>query len=109
MSKPGTAAISAATALALTTRAASAAPGTTTRLDVDQTTTTSTKVVWDAYALWTFNPATALRVLANNLAPRDYTNSSVTDVAVAGATERTSVRSTGPSYVNWQLRLELKL
>lgn len=84
-------------------------PGYTTRLEAAQTATVSTKVVWDAYALWTFNPSTALRVLANNLAPRDYTNSSVTDVALATATERTSVRSTGPSYVNWQLRLELKL
>lgn len=84
-------------------------PGYTTRLEAAQTATVSTKVVWDAYALWSFNPGTALRVLANNLAPRDYTSSSVTDVALAGGTERTSVRSTGPSYVNWQLRLELKL
>lgn len=84
-------------------------PGYTTRLEAAQTATVGTKVVWDAYALWSFNPGTALRVLANNLAPRDYTNSSVTDVALAGGTERTSVRSTGQSYVNWQLRLELKL
>ncbi len=85
-------------------------PGYTTRLDADQTTTVSTKQVWDAYALWTFNPAVALRLLGNNLNPRDYTNSTVNDSVVAGgATERTTLRSNGPSYVNWQLRLELKL
>lgn len=85
-------------------------PGTTTRLDIDQASTTSTKIVWDSYALWTFSPAAGLRLLANNLVPRDYATSTVTDVAMAGgATERSTVRSTGPSYVNWQLRLELKL
>jgi len=85
-------------------------PGYRTRLDESQTVTVSTKVQWDAYALWTFNPETALRLLASNLAPRDYTSSTVTDLPAAGGnTERTTARSFGPSYANWQLRLELKL
>ncbi len=86
-------------------------PGYTTRDDINVTNTVSTKQVWDAYALWTFSPATALRLLGSNLSARDYSNTGVTDVTLrtASATERNTVRSTGPSYVNWQLRLELKL
>ncbi len=85
-------------------------PGTTTRLEAEQTVTTSTKLVWDGFALWTISPTVGLRLLANNLVPRDFSTTTVTDVQVAsGDTERTTGRSTGPSYVNWQLRLELKL
>ncbi|MBL8308766.1 MAG: TonB-dependent receptor [Rubrivivax sp.] len=85
-------------------------PATTTRLEAEQTVTTSTKRVWDGFALWTFSPTVGLRLLANNLVPRDFSTTTVTDVQVAsGDTERTTGRSTGPSYVNWQLRLELKL
>ena len=86
-------------------------PGYTTRLDADQTTTVSTKQVWDVFALWTLNPSTGLRLLANNLDPRDYTTTAVNgSVNVPNtASERTTTRSFGPSYTNWQLRLELKL
>ena len=86
-------------------------PGYTTRLDADQTTTVSTKQVWDVFALWTLNPSTGLRLLANNLDPRDYTTTAVNgSVNVQNtASERTTTRSFGPSYTNWQLRLELKL
>ena len=86
-------------------------PGYTTRLDVDQTTTVSTKQVWDVFALWTINPAMGLRLLANNLDPRDYTTTGVNGSVnvVTGANERTTSQSFGPSYTNWQLRLELKL
>lgn len=84
-------------------------PGYTTRLDVDQTVAVSRKSIWDAYALWTFSPATALRLLGSNLAPRDYANTTVNDAPGVAGTERTTVVSNGPSYVNWQLRLELKL
>ena len=86
-------------------------PGYTTRLDVDQSTRVSTKQVWDVFALWTINPTTGLRLLANNLDPRDYTTTGVNgSVNVGtGATERTTSQSFGPSYTNWQLRLELKL
>ncbi len=85
-------------------------PGYTTATDIGQAVTVSTKRVFDVYALWTFDPAMGLRLLANNLAPRDYANTSVSDLpASAGGGERSTVRSAGPSYVNWQLRLELKL
>ena len=84
-------------------------PGGTTRLEADQTVTTSSKQVWDAYALWSFNPSTGLRLLGSNLNPRDFSTASTNDSVIAGVTERTSQRTVGPSYVNWQLRLELKL
>lgn len=88
-------------------------PGTTTLVEVGQTTRSSTKQVWDAYALWAFNPSVALRLLGNNLAPRDFASTTrsdtVADASTGPATERTTVRSSGPSYVNLQLRLELKL
>ena len=81
-----------------------------TKTDVGQFSTVSTKAVWDAYLLWTFNPAVALRLLGSNLDPRDYTNTGVSEVQVkSGANERTSSSSTGPSHTNWALRLELKL
>ena len=86
-------------------------PGYTTRLDVDQTTSVSTKQVWDAFVLWTLNPTTGLRLLANNLDPRDYTTTGVTTAfnPASALNERTTAQSFGPSYTNWQLRLELKL
>ena len=84
-------------------------PGYTTLTDIGQTTSVTTKRVWDAYALWTFNPAVAVRLLGNNLVPRDYTNTTVADLRSLAASERTTVASTGQSYINWQLRLELKL
>ncbi len=46
-------------------------PATTTRLAADQTTRPTTKRQWDAYALWAFNPEVGLRLMANNLLPRD--------------------------------------
>jgi len=84
-------------------------PGSTIKLDPDQFVTTSTKAVWDGYALWTISPTMGLRLLGSNLAPRDFANTNQNDTLTATGTERTTVRSSGPSYVNWQLRLELKL
>ena len=86
-------------------------PGYTTRLDVDQTASVSTKQVWDVFALWTISPTTGLRLLANNLDPRGYTTTGVNGSfnTVTNANERTTTQSFGPSYTNWQLRLELKL
>lgn len=84
-------------------------PGSTIKLDVDQFVTTSIKTVWDGYALWTINPSTGLRLLGSNLGPRDFATTNQNDTLTATGNERTTVRSSGPSYVNWQLRLELKL
>jgi iron complex outermembrane receptor protein len=85
-------------------------PGYSTRLDEKQTVNFSRKQVWDAYALWTFNPATALRLLASNLAAEDYETGSINEiVSRAGVAERSTSVNVSPSYINWQLRLELKL
>ena len=86
-------------------------PGYVTRLDAEQTVAVSRKSVWDAYALWTISPSVGLRLLGSNLTALDYANTTVNDTRTgAGAgSERTTVRSNGPSYTNWQLRLELKL
>jgi outer membrane receptor for ferrienterochelin and colicins len=80
-------------------------PGYRTQLSAEQFTTVSTKRVWDAFALWTFNPAAGLRVLASNLDPRDYVNTN----AIQVDTLRESTRSVNPGSTNWQVRLELKL
>ena len=84
-------------------------PGYTTRTDANQTVSVSRKQVWDAYALWAFNPNTALRLLASNLAAEDYDTTTVNNTLPPLANERSTVVSGGPSYINWQLRLELKL
>lgn len=76
-------------------------PGYETQLADDQRTRTGTKRQFDAYALWTFGPAAALRLLASNLAARDYESANTIDAETA--------RSYGPTYTNWQLRLELKI
>lgn len=86
-------------------------PGYTTRLDADQTTTVSTKRVWDAYALWTLGPALGVRLLGSNLDPREYLTTSVNGSVnvLTGAQERTTSQGFNSGYVNWQLRLEMKL
>lgn len=86
-------------------------PATTTRLAADQTTSTTTKRQWDLFALWAISPEVGLRLMANNLLPRDYAtvNLNDSDNPAGGLVERTRVVSGGPSDTNWQLRLELKL
>ena len=86
-------------------------PGYTTRLDVDQTTSVSTKRVWDLYTLWTVNPALGVRLLASNLDPRDYITTSTNSARnlLANTNERTTSQSFASNFVNWQLRVEMKL
>jgi outer membrane receptor for ferrienterochelin and colicins len=84
-------------------------PGYTTKTDVGQFVTVSSKNVWDGYVLWTVSPTVGLRLLGSNLVARDYTNTSQAEALNGAVNERTTSSSTGPSYVNWQLRLELKL
>lgn len=85
-------------------------PGYTTQLDDKQTVTVNRRQVWDAYALWTFNPNTALRLLGSNLAAEDVVTTNVNDIVNRlGVGERSTAIGNAPSYVNWQLRLELKL
>lgn len=80
-------------------------PGYRTQLSAEQAVSVGPKRIFDVYALWTFDPATALRLLANNLGAADHENSNVFERAGL----RETARSFGPSHVNWQLRLELKL
>jgi outer membrane receptor for ferrienterochelin and colicins len=88
-------------------------PATLTRWAADETTRTTAKRQWDMYALYSFSPAVALRLMADNLLPRDYATESFSDFDSDGAgplaAERTRHLSSGPSHVNLQLRLELKL
>jgi len=85
-------------------------PGYETRLSEEQTALVGDKLVFDAYALWTFRPGVALRLSATNLAPRDYTTGGSLDFeTTAGATTRETSRTVATTYVQWQLRLELKL
>ncbi len=80
-------------------------PGYRTQLSAEKAASVSGKRVFDAYGLWTFNPATALRVLASNAAPQDYLTSS----AVITSTLNEIAQTTAPTHTNWQVRLELKL
>jgi len=85
-------------------------PGYETRLSETQTTTVGDKLVFDAYALWTFKPGVALRLSATNLAARDYTTGGSLDFeSTLGAATRETSRTVATTYVHWQLRFELKL
>jgi iron complex outermembrane receptor protein len=85
-------------------------PGYETRLSEDQTALVGDKLVFDAYALWTFKPGVALRLSATNLAARDYTTGGSLDFeSTLGAATRETSRTVAATYVQWQLRLELKL
>jgi iron complex outermembrane receptor protein len=80
-------------------------PGYETRLSDIQTVTVGAKVVADAFVLWFINPATQLRLSANNLLPRDYFNTS----SLVNGTQRQDNQTANASKVNWGLRLEMKL
>ncbi len=80
-------------------------PGYRTQLAADRWIEVTAKRVLDVYALWSFGPDAALRLLANNAVARDYT--STTGVAAADFDEVAA--TTTRSRVNVQLRLELKL
>jgi iron complex outermembrane receptor protein len=84
-------------------------PEVRTRLAEDRVTVSTRKQVFDLYGLWTFNPQVGLRLLASNLAPLDYGNSNQIDFEREGRRISETALSSGPSFTNWQLRLELKL
>ena len=85
-------------------------PGYTTRLSDVQTAFISRKIVADAYALWVFNPALQLRFSLSNLAPSDYAyGGSVDGPDIQGRSVRERSTTTLPTFVNAQLRLEMKL
>ncbi len=82
-------------------------PAYDTRLSDVQTAYQGRKLGFDAWGLWVFNPALQLRLTLSNIGPRDYlTGGSVTDTV--GGFRETSL-TTAPTYLNAQLRLEIKL
>ena len=85
-------------------------PGYLTRISDVQTATIGRKLVADVYGLWTFSPTAALRLTASNLAANDYVFGSTVDGPDRqGVLVRESSRTTAPTFVNLQVRLELKL
>ena len=80
-------------------------PGYTTRIDSEQTARINSKLVLDAYGLWSVSPTFQVRLSASNLAVRDY----VTGGSFNSATSRETTQTVAPTYLNVQLRLEFKL
>ena len=80
-------------------------PGYDIRIDTNRWAIQPDKTVVDAYALWVFNPELQLRVSLGNALAQDY----LTQTRVESNGQRESVASTARSYVNWQIRLEIKL
>ena len=75
-----------------------------------QTASIGKKLVIDAYGLWTFNPALALRLSLGDVDPRDYlTGSSVDGPDIQGIPVRETSQTRAPTFINVQLRLEMKL
>lgn len=85
-------------------------PGYTTRISATQTATLGRKLVADAYGLWTFSPALALRLSVSNLAADDYVYGSTVDGPdLRGVPVRESSTTRLSTGVSVQARLELKL
>lgn len=85
-------------------------PGFTTRLSADQTLEQGDKRVADAYVVWAISPAYQLRISANNFAPREYlTGGTLLSVNPLGQTIRETTQTNAPSFVNVQVKLEMKL
>ncbi len=70
-----------------------------------EASTTSRKVVVDAFVLWLIDADTRLRFSAGNVAPRDFTTSSA---ILADGQRQTSVNS-GATHISVAVRLEMKL
>jgi iron complex outermembrane receptor protein len=85
-------------------------PGYTTRLSETQTAFIGRKLVFDAYALWVLNPALQLRLTLSNLDPDEYVFAGSVDGPDAqGVPVRETSRTTQPTHLHTQLRLEMKL
>ncbi|MDZ5457720.1 TonB-dependent receptor plug domain-containing protein [Azohydromonas lata] len=82
-------------------------PGYVTRLSAIETARVGRKPVFDAYALWTFNPSLALRLSATNFSAPDFVRGSAYDNAALNLRE--SSQTVNRTYVDWLLRLEMKL
>lgn len=85
-------------------------PAYSTTLTADQSTYQGDRIVADAYAEWQFNPKNKLRVSASNMLARDYViNSTRYSTNAAGDSLRDTSPNSFPTYVNVQVRWELKL
>ena len=80
-------------------------PAYNTRISDVQLAFQGRKAQFDAYALWVFSPSLQLRLTASNIGARDYVTASSIDVAGVRETSTT----TAPTYLNFQVKLELKL
>ncbi len=80
-------------------------PGYEIRLDANRWAVQPDKSVVDAYALWTFRPELQLRLSLGNALAQDY----LTQTRVVSNGQLESMASNARSYVNWQIRLEMKL
>lgn len=85
-------------------------PAYDTRVSEDQTAYQGRKLVVDAYVLWAFSPTAQVRITASNLAPRDYlTGGSLDFDNLNNVPVRETSTTTAPTYLNLQIKLELKL
>ena len=85
-------------------------PAYDTRVSEDQTAYQGRKLVVDAYVLWAFSPTAQVRITASNLAPRDYlTGGSLDFDNLNSVPVRETSTTTAPTYLNLQIKLELKL
>lgn len=85
-------------------------PGFTTQLSDIQSVVQSDKRVVDAYLVWAISAVYQLRVSANNAAPREYlTGGTLVSVNSQGQSIRETTQTHAPSFVNLQVRLEMKL
>jgi iron complex outermembrane receptor protein len=91
-------------------------PGYTTRLSDVQTASVGSKLGVDASALWTFSPSARLRLSATNLSAADYQTGSSFEFETPspsnpaiGIPQLETAQTTTRTYINWQLRLELKM
>jgi iron complex outermembrane receptor protein len=80
-------------------------PGYDLQISDSQSSSMGTKVVADAFVLWSVNRETQVRFNVNNFAPRDYLSTST----ALNDTQRQFTESNNPSRLNWGVRLELKL
>ncbi len=80
-------------------------PGYITRTSETQSLEQGRKLVGDAYVLVFLSPNAQIRLTASNFVPRDY----LTGNRFEDATLRETSETNTSSYINWQLRLEMKL
>ena len=86
-------------------------PAYDTRISEEQRAYQGRSLAVDAYALWVFSPRLRVRLSISNLAPSDYLTAGSIDGAdpITGQPYRETSSSAARSFVQLQMRLELKL